>query len=126
MRLNSSSARHVSRTASAAADGAVGDVGRDVLAEILEPIGVHGRGLGAGRDDDEIAVPRLERLEPREQLVALGASVRAADALVRLARREVERVDERLLALARLLASLGRRRRAGRRPRRAGSNAGSR
>ena len=37
--------------------------------------------------DDEVAVPPLQLLEHREQLVALGAALRAPDALLRLAAR---------------------------------------
>ncbi len=85
--MNSSSARHASRTASAALGGALGGACRGVLAEILESIRVDGRVVGAGADHDEIAVPRLEPLETREQLVPLRPSVRASHALVRVPRR---------------------------------------
>jgi hypothetical protein len=63
LRLNSSSARHVSRTAS---------------------------------------VPRLEAFEPGQELLSLRAEARAADALFRLARGEIDSLDQRLLPLLRL------------------------
>ena len=49
-----------------------------------------GGAVGADRDDDEVAVPRGELLELREQLLALGAALRALHALLGLARRQLE------------------------------------
>ena len=66
-----------------------------------------GRVLGARGHDDEIAIPRLETLEPGEELVPLGSTLRPAHPLLGVASRKVERVDERLLALAGFLAALG-------------------
>ena len=111
MRLNSSSARQVSAHGLGGVDSAVADARRDVLAKLLEPVGVHDRILRAGGDDDEVAVPGLESLERREQLVALRPALGSLHPLLGIARREVERVDDRLLPLARLLGSRGRRRR---------------
>src|SRR6188474_3380833 len=50
----------------------------------------------------------LERLEPGEQLLALGAALRPAHALLGLARREVDPLDRLLLALLRLSSALVR------------------
>ena len=58
---------------------------RRVLAQLGEAVDMDGRALGARRDDDEVAVPPLELLEQREQLLALGAALRPADPLLRLA-----------------------------------------
>ena len=90
LRLNSSSARQVSRTDLGGLDGAVGGVRGDVLAQVVEPVCVHDRLVRSGCDDHEIAVPRLEALERREQLVALRAALRALHALLRVARREIQ------------------------------------
>ena len=87
---------------------AVAEVERDVLPELGEPVGVHGGRLRPRRDDDEVAIPRLDCLEPGEQLVTLGATLGAADALLRLARREIDAVERLLLPLARLLARCAR------------------
>ena len=58
------------------------------------------RRLGARRDDDEVAVPRRELLEGREQLLALRSALGAAEALVALPRRELEPLQLGLGALA--------------------------
>ena len=60
-------------------------------------VGMRDRGLGATRNDDEIAIPRRELLELREQLLPLGAALNALDPLLRVARRQVEACDDGLL-----------------------------
>ena len=55
------------------------------------PVDVHGGRLGAGGDDDEVAVPPLELLEHREQLVALGAALGPPHALLGLPAGQLER-----------------------------------
>ena len=45
-----------------------------------------GRAVGADGHDDEVAVPRGQLLELREQLLALGAALGAPHALLGLAR----------------------------------------
>ena len=67
---------------------------------------MHGRLLGAGRDDDEVAIPPLEPLEHRKQLVALRASLRAADALLGLAPGQLLHGDGLLGLLLRLHPAL--------------------
>ena len=64
-------------------------------------IGMDDRGVGATCDDDEIAVPRGQLLELREQLLALGAALNALDALLGVAWRQVEAFDDGLLAFLR-------------------------
>src|SRR5439155_11166709 len=71
---------------------------RRVLAQLVEPVRVHGGGLRPRADDDEVAVPRRELLEDGEELLPLRAPPRAADPLLRLARGEIEPF-ERLLRL---------------------------
>ena len=78
-------------------DRAVAEIARGVLAQVVEPIGVHRSRLRARAHDDEVAVPGLQGLQAGEQLLALGASLRATDALVGVARREIELVDGGLL-----------------------------
>ena len=58
----SSNSRQVARTVSAAAS-APGTARAPVLAQLLEPIDVHGRLLGAERDDDQVPVPGTELVE---------------------------------------------------------------
>ncbi len=66
------------------AHGLGGALGRErplgdaVLGELGEPVGVDERALGAGRRDDEVAVPGRELLERVEELLALGAAGGAA------------------------------------------------
>src|SRR5581483_8713702 len=100
-RLNSSSRRHVSRTASAALSARVG-------AQLAEPVDVNSGRFRADGDDDEVAVPRLELLELREQFLALRAALRAAYALLRLAGGQLERRDVRFLDRPRLGSALAR------------------
>src|SRR4051794_28835025 len=71
-------------------------------AELLEAVDVHGRLLGAGRDDDEVAIPPLQPFEGREELVPLCAALRAAHALLGLAPGELLYRDDRLGLLLRL------------------------
>ena len=49
-------------------------VERDVRAQVVEAVGVHGGALGAGPDDDEVPVPAREDVERVEDLLALGAA----------------------------------------------------
>src|SRR5262245_10237177 len=74
--------------------------------ELVDAVDVDDRGLGAGREDDEVAVPPLELLERGEQLVPLRAALRAAHALLRLAPGQLEHGDCLLGALLRLGAAL--------------------
>ena len=69
---------------------------------------MRGGHLGSCRDDDEVAVPRLELLEAEQDLVPLGAAHRPPRSLVLLAAREVELLVLGLSALLRLLGPLGR------------------
>ena len=105
-RLNSSSVRHVSRTASAAPTAPSAAAPARVLAQVVESIRVDGRVLGARGHDDEVAIPRLQTLEPGEELVPLGSTLRATHPLLGVAGRKVERVDESLLTFAGFLAAL--------------------
>src|SRR6266550_8618988 len=65
-------------------------LGRTVFVEHLAPVRVDNGALRTDRHDDQIAVPRRELLERREQLLSFGAAGGAAHALLRLASREVE------------------------------------
>ena len=88
-RLNSSSARQVSRTASAARSAP--SARSRVASSAAARAGRRGRPpLGADGDDDEVAVPGGELLERREQLLALGAALRPLAPLLGLARRQLE------------------------------------
>ena len=64
------------------------------------------RVLGADGDGDQVAVPPPELLERREQLVALGAALRAPHALLGLAGRQLQRLDGLLGLGARVCAAL--------------------
>ena len=66
-----------------------------------------GRRLGARGHDDEISVPGLELLEQREQLLALGAALRAPHALLRFPPGQLEGLDLQLRRLPRLHPPLG-------------------
>src|SRR3989449_6765941 len=68
-------------------------LGRAVLVEHLAPVGVDDCALRTDRHDDQIAVPRRELLERREQLLSFGAAGCPAHALLRLAGREVEQLE---------------------------------
>ena len=81
---------------------------RAVLGEDGEPVGMDDGALGADGDDDEVAVPGGELLERGEQLVALGAARCAPDALLGLARRQVERLELLLGCRLRLGGTLAR------------------
>jgi hypothetical protein len=67
---------------------------------------VHERLVRSGRGCDQVAVPRCELLERRQQLLALGAAGRPAQPLLGVACREVEPLDRRLLLLLRLRPAL--------------------
>ncbi len=118
MRLNSSRTRHALADDLRRSDRAVAEIERGVLAQLVQPVRVHGRALGSGAHDDEVSIPRLEPLETREELVALRPALRSPDSLVGVASGEIEGLDDRLLALLRLLPARvrgGEERRAGRR-----------
>src|ERR1700674_2302538 len=68
-----------------------------VVPELVEPVDVDRGLLRSNRDHDEVAIPGFELLELGEQLLALGAALGAADALVALARGQLEPRDVRLL-----------------------------
>src|SRR5262249_49440066 len=72
--------------------GAGEPLGRAVGGQLLEPVVMDDRTLGADRNGDEVAVPGRELLERGEQLLALGAALRAPNALLGLARGEIERL----------------------------------
>ena len=63
---------------------------RRVLAQQRQLVEVDRRLVGADGDRDEIAVPRGELLDLREQLLALGAARRALHLLLGVARRQLE------------------------------------
>src|SRR5581483_5162570 len=79
---------------------------RRVGAQVVEAVHVDRRRLRAARDDDEVAVPPLELLERREELVPLRAPLGAADPLLRLAARQLEHGDGLLRLLPRLRPAL--------------------
>src|SRR3954468_14728088 len=66
---------------------------------------MHGGPVGAHLDGDEVAVPGGELLELREELLALGSPLRAAEALLRLPGGQVEGGGLLLLLLSRLVAA---------------------
>ena len=74
-------------------------------AQVVEPVDVDGRAVGADGDDDEVAVPGRELLELRQQLLALGAALGALHALLGLARRQLEALHLDLLEVLRLRAT---------------------
>src|SRR5579884_4294207 len=78
-----------------------------VLAQLCQPVDVDRGRLAPGRDDDEVAVPRLELLEQREQLLALGAALRPPYTLLGLPPRQLEGLDLDLRGLPRLRPALG-------------------
>ena len=68
--------------------GARQQLDRGVLAQLGEPVEVDAAADSApDRDDDEVAVPRVELLEAEQDLLALGSPHRAAGSLLLLARR---------------------------------------
>src|SRR5439155_5952466 len=69
---------------------------RRVGVELVEPVRVDDGVVRADGDGDQVAVPPRELLERREQLVALAAALRAAQALLGVARGELERLDDLL------------------------------
>ena len=68
----------------------------------MSRIGVDDSALRADGGDDEVAVPGRELFERREQLLPLGAACRAANSLLRLAGRQVERLELRFRGTLRL------------------------
>ena len=93
--------------------GGVHSLERGVGPQLLQPVDVDGRRLRAGGDHDEISVPRLELLEQREELLALGAALGAPHALLRLPPRQLEGLDLHLGCRLRLgppLADAGEKR----------------
>src|SRR5690242_2465523 len=64
-----------------------------VLPQLFGPVDVDERLLGPRRRGDEVAVPRRELLQRGKQLLALGASARPADPLLRLSRGQVEPLE---------------------------------
>src|SRR5580765_5722263 len=77
-----------------------------VLAQLVEPIDMRRGRLGPRGDDDEVAVPRLELLEAKQDLLALGAAHRPPRPLLLLATRKVELLVLRLRTLLGLLGPL--------------------
>src|SRR5579862_4288821 len=77
--------------------GAVQPLSARVRLELGETVDVHRRCVRADGDCDEVAVPGLELLELREQLLPLGASLRAADSLLGLTGGQLEARDVRFL-----------------------------
>ena len=77
-----------------------------VRPQVGEPVDVHHGALRARREDDEVAVPPLELLEHREQLVALRAALGAAHPLLGLPAGQLEHGDGLLRLLLRLGAAL--------------------
>jgi len=71
-------------------------------AQLGELVEVDRGRLRADRDRDQVAIPGGELFELSKQLFALGSPCGALDALLRVARRQVELADPRLLELARL------------------------
>src|SRR5215470_2387598 len=87
--------------------GSVHSLAGGVSPQLLEPVDVDGCRLGACGDDHEVAIPRLELLEQRKQLLALGAALGAPNALLRLPSLQLEGLHLQLGRLLRLRASLG-------------------
>src|SRR5690348_17537569 len=69
-------------------------------------VDVQRRLLGADADGDEIAVPRGQLLELRQQLFAFSAALRAAQTLLRLARRRSEEHTSELQSPVHLVCRL--------------------
>ena len=82
-----------------------------VLAELGDPVRMDDGRIGARGDHDEVAVPRGEVLERREELLLLRAELHALDALLGLPGGQVEPVDELELLRARGLTARARGRR---------------
>src|SRR5207302_9709357 len=62
-------------------------------AKLFEPVDMHDRGVRTRGEDDEVAVPPLELLERREELVALRPGLGAAHALPCLAPGQLQHPD---------------------------------
>ena len=73
--------------------------------QLLRAVDVDERLLSPRRRGDEVAVPRRELLERREQLLAFGPARGSLDALLGLAGSQVEPLERGFLAL---LASAAR------------------
>jgi len=63
--------------------------------------------VGTGRDDHEVAVPRCELLERREQLLPFGSPLCPANPLLGLPGGEIATFEELLLPVLRGRAALG-------------------
>ena len=87
--------------------GSVHSLEGGVRSQLVEPIDVDSGRLGTGRNHYEVAVPGLELLEQRQQLLTLGTSLGAPDALLCLPPRELEGLDLQLGRLLGLRPSLG-------------------
>ncbi len=86
--------------------GARYPVAARVLAQQIELVEMDRSSLGADGDRDQVAIPGRELLQLGEQLLSLGAALGPLQALIGLARGQVETRDARLLELARLGAAL--------------------
>ena len=95
--LNSSTTRHDSRTSAAARSAPVASSRRDVGPQVVQPVGVQRPSARRRGHDDEIAIPRRELLERREQLLALGATLSALHPLLARRARGGRGLDHRLL-----------------------------
>src|SRR5262245_32224492 len=74
--------------------------------QLGEPVDVHGCAVGPRRDDDEIAIPRLELLELGEQLLSFRAALGPPHALLGLAPGQLQGLDLHLSGSPRLLPAL--------------------
>jgi hypothetical protein len=79
---------------------------RRVGTKLCEPVDVDDGALRAGCCDDEVPVPPFELLQRGEQLVPLGAALRAADALLGLPACQLEHRDRAHGAVLRLEPAL--------------------
>src|SRR5439155_17530380 len=73
--------------------GAGETFGRGVLRQNGQTVSVRDRALGADGGDDQVAIPGREFLERGEQLLPLGPACGPAHALLRLAGRQIERLE---------------------------------
>ena len=78
---------------------------RRVLAKHRQLVEVDRRAVRAHRDGHEVAVPRAELLELRQQLLSLGAARRPLHALLSVARAQLELRDAGLLVVARFVST---------------------
>src|SRR5439155_130787 len=86
---------------------ALTELERDVGPQLLEAIRVHRCPLRTGRDDDEVPVPRLQRLQTGEQFLPLTAALGPSHALIRLPLGKVEILDRVFLLLLRFPSTRG-------------------